>query len=145
MQANVIVGALAFCVFSLGLFLGGGVRPLLIAAMKREPALIDPIITAMFGRYNVLALGLSVICFAIEIFGPHAWSTISVSAGLVLVLALKLPFDRVIRSRESSGQVRGMGSEGMRLDSLHKIVERATAVILLLALALFVLTVVRGG
>jgi hypothetical protein len=42
MQIRVMAGAFSFCIFSLGLFLGAGVRPLLMPAMKSEPALIGP-------------------------------------------------------------------------------------------------------
>ena len=48
MWIYVMAGALSFCIFRLVLFPGAGVRPLLMTAMKSEPALIGPRLTRMF-------------------------------------------------------------------------------------------------
>ncbi len=50
-----------FASSSLGLFLGAGVRPLLMPAMKSEPALIGPILSGIFSRNNMIALAPSVV------------------------------------------------------------------------------------
>lgn len=139
MQTHVIAGSLSFCIFSLGLFLGGGVRPLLMAAMKSEPALIGPILTQMFNRYNIVALGLSAACLVLEIISARSLPILLLAIAVTLVLALKLPLDESIKRREHSGQIRGVGNDGERLDVLHQIVEKATILIILLSLASFVL------
>jgi hypothetical protein len=48
----------------------------------------------------------------------------SILIGLMLLLALKVAFDIVIKRREGAAQVRGIGEEGKRLNLLHQIVER---------------------
>lgn len=143
MHVQGIEASLFFCIFSLGLFLGAGVRPLLIAAMQREPALIGPILTAMFSRYNLLALALSGVCLVLEIVYAPSLVRLLLVGAITVVLALKLPIDKVVRRREGSGQVRGVGADGRQLDLLHKLVEGATAAILFLALASFILSLTR--
>jgi hypothetical protein len=143
MHVQVIEASLFFFIFSLGLFLGAGVRPLLVAAMQKEPVLIGPILTAMFSRYNLLALTLSCVCLVLEaVYAPSLIRLILAGATTAL-LALKLPIDKVIKRREGSGQVRGVEAEGMQLDRLHQLVEGATAAILSLALASFVLSLTQ--
>ena len=143
MHIQALEASLFFCIFSLGLYLDAGVRSLLMPAMREQPALIGPILTAMFSRYNLLALALSAVGFVLEVTSHPSPVRLLLSGALTLVLASKLPIDGVVRRRESSGQVRGQGAEGSRLDLLHKMVEGATVVILFLALASFILTVIR--
>jgi hypothetical protein len=145
MRIHVMAGALSFCIFSLGLFLGGAVRPLLMTAMKSEPALIGPILTRMFSRYNVVALGLSVLVLILEMMATPSLATLLLTVALTLILALKLPFDKVIERREKAAQIRGIGEEGKRLDRLHKVVEKATLAIIALSFASFVLNLLPGG
>ena len=140
MHTQVIEGSLFLSIFSLGLFLGAAVRPLLIDAMNREAVLIGPILTGMFSRYNVLALTLSLVCLALQLLYPASLTRLSLTVALTVLLGLKLPIDQVVKRREGSGQIRGEGSEGMQLESLHKTVEAATGVILLLSLASFVMS-----
>ena len=142
MYIHILEGSLFLSIFSLGLFLGAGVRPLLMPAMKREPALIGPILTAMFSRYNLLALVLSATCLVLELMHPASISRLLLAGSLTLVLAFKVPFDKVVQRRERSGQVRGKGDDGEQLDRLHKVVEGATAVILVLSLASFIMTLI---
>ncbi|WP_263385097.1 hypothetical protein [Granulicella arctica] len=145
MWIHAIAGTLSFSIFSLGLFLGAGVRPLLMPAMKSEPALIGPVLTGMFSRYNLVALGLSIVSLIIEMTSAPSLTKVSVSASLTLILALKIAFDRVIKRRERSAQVRGIGEEGKRLNLLHQIVERATLVVIMLSFSLFVLNLLAVG
>ena len=144
MQIHAITAALSFCIFGLGLFLGGGVRPLLMTAMKSQPALIGPIVTGMFSRYNILALGLSIVSLILEIVFTPSLTIILILSALTLVLALKVAFDVVIKRREGAAQIRGEGEEGKRLDHLHQIVERATLVVIVLSLGSFVLNLLPG-
>ncbi len=139
-----MAGALSFCIFSLGLFLGEGVRPLLMMAMKSEPALIGPILTRMFSRYNIVALGLSVLSLILEMMSTPSLDRLLLTVALTLILALKLPFDKVIERRERAAQIRGIGEEGKRLDLLHKVVERATLAIIVLSFGSFVLNLPPG-
>ena len=145
MHVEAIEASLFFCILSLGLFLGAGVRSLLLPAMKEQPALIGPILTAMFSRYNLLALALSVICLVLVVGYYSSLVRILVAGALTVALALKLPIDRSVKRREGSGQVRGRGTEGKQLEVLHKVVEGATVVVLILALASFVLVLIRPG
>jgi hypothetical protein len=137
MQPQAIEASLFFCIFSLGAFLGAGVRSLLMPAMRDQPALVGPILTAMFSRYNLLALALAAICLSLE--GAHHPSLLRLftAAALTLTLSLKLPIDTIVKRREGSGQVRGQGLEGKRLDILHKLAEGATVAVLILSLASF--------
>ena len=145
MHHQSVEAALFFCIFSLGLFLGAGVRSLLMPAMREHPALIGPIITAIFSRYNLLALALSAICLALEVvYQPSPASLLSAGA-LTVVLALKLPIDRIVKRREGSGQVRGQGVQGDQLEVLHKLVEGATVAVLVLSLASFILILIGPG
>lgn len=145
MQIHVIVGALSFCIFSLGLFLGGGVRPLLMPGMKTEPVLIGPIVTSMFSRYNLVALVLSVATLVLEIMFTSSLTGPLILGALTLTLALKVAFDVVIRRREGAAQIRGVGEEGKRLNLLHTTVERATLLVIVLSLAAFFLNVLPNG
>jgi hypothetical protein len=144
MWIHVMAGALSSCIFSLGLFLGAGVRPLLMTAMKSEPALIGPILTRMFSRYNIAALGLSVLSLILEMMSTPSPARLLLTVALTLILALKLPFDKVIERRERAAQVRGIGEEGKRLDLLHKVVEKATLAIVVFSLCSFVLNLLPG-
>ena len=145
MQIHAIAGALSFSIFSLGLFLGAGVRPLLMPAMKSEPALIGPVLTGMFSRYNLVALGLSIVSLTLEMTSTPSLTELSLSASLTLILALKIAFDRVIERRERSAHIRGIGEEGKRLNLLHQIVERATLAVIVLSFSLFVLNLLPFG
>ncbi|ADW71268.1 DUF4149 domain-containing protein [Granulicella tundricola] len=145
MQIHIFVGALSFCIFSLGLFLGAGVRPLLMPAMKSDPALIGPIVTGMFSRYNVLALALSGVSLILELMSSSSRTERFILIGLTLLLALKVAFDSVIKRREGAAQIRGRGEEGMQLDLLHQIVEKATLVIIVLSLGSFILSLLQVG
>jgi hypothetical protein len=100
MQIHVIVGALSFCIFGLGLFLGGEVRPILMIAMKSDPALIGPILTRMFSWYNLVALVLSALSLILETITTRSPARSFIAAALTLILALKLPFDKLIQRRE---------------------------------------------
>ena len=119
-------------------------RPLLMTAMKSEPALIGPILTRMFSRYNIIALGLSVSTLILQIMAPPSLATLFLT-GALTILALKLPFDKVIERRERAAQIRGIGEEGKRLNLLHKVVERATLAIIALSFASFVLNLLPAG
>jgi hypothetical protein len=121
------------------------VRPLLMTAMKSEPALIGPILTRMFSRYNIIALGLSVSTLILQIMATPSLATLFLTGALTLILALKLPFDKVIERRERAAQIRGIGEEGKRLNLLHKVVERATLAIIALSFASFVLSLLPAG
>ena len=145
LQIRVVAGALSFCIFSLGLFLGAGVRSLLMPAMKREPALIGPIVTGMFSRYNLFALALSAMILILEVMSKPSLTECFIAAALTLILALKVGFDTVIRGREGAGDIRGLGEEGRRLNLLHQIVERATLAVLVLSLGSFVLDLIAAG
>ena len=145
MHPQAIEASFFFCIFSLGLFLGAGVRSLLMPAMREQPALIGPILTAIFSRYNLLALTLSVICLVLEMACHLSVVRVLTAGALTVVLALKLPIDRIVKRREGSGQVRGEGAEGQRLDVLHKIVEGATVAVLFLSLASFLLVLTHPG
>lgn len=125
----------------MGVFLGGGVRPLLVSAMKSQPTLVGPILTSMFSRYNLMSLALAAACLTIEILSHRSLATPATAAALTSLIALKLPVDGVIRRREASGQVRREGNEGARLEWLHQAMEKATILIMLLSLVLFVLIV----
>ena len=120
-------------------------RPLLMTAMKSEPALIGPILTRMFSRYNIIALGLSVSTLILQIMATPSLATLFLTGALTLILALKLPFDKVIERRERAAQIRGIGEEGKRLNLLHKVVERATLAIIALSFASFVLSLLPAG
>ncbi len=145
MQIRVVAGALSFCIFSLGLFLGAGVRPLLMPAMKKEPALIGPIVTGMFSRYNVLALVLSMASVILEMVSPFSLTELVILVALTLLLALKVVFDIAIKRREGAAQIRGIGEEGTRLEVLHQIVEKATLAIIVLSLGSFFLNLLPVG
>lgn len=145
MQIRVLAGALSFCIFSLGLFLGAGVRPLLMPAVKTEPALIGPILTGMFSRYNVIALVLSVASVILAMMSPSSRTERLILVALTLLLALKVVFDIIIKRREAAAQIRGIGAEGKRLDLLHQVVEKATLAIVVLALTSFVLNLFPVG
>ena len=145
MPIRVIAGALSFCIFSLGLFLGVGVRPLLMTAMKRAPALIGPIVTGMFRRYNMVALVLSGLSLMLEVGSMPSMARLLMLVALTLVLALKLAFDVVIKRREDAAQIRGIGEEGKRLNLLHEIVEKATVAVLVLSFGSFLLSVLPGA
>lgn len=144
MQIRVMAGALSFCIFSLGLFPGAGVRPLLMPAMKSEPALIGPIVTGMFSRYNITALGLSVLGLILEMTSKPSLTGLLLMVALALILALRVAFDIVIKCREGAGQIRGIGEEGKRLN-LQQIVERATLAIMVLSFGSFVLNLLPIG
>lgn len=122
MQMRVMAGALSFCIFSLGLFLGAGVRPLLMRAMKSDPGLIGPIITGMFSRYNITALGLSGASLRLAMMYTPSLTEIVLLVALALILALKVAFDSVIKRREGAGHIRGIDDEGRGLNRLHQIV-----------------------
>lgn len=145
MQIHVIAGALSFCIFALGMFLVAGVRPLLMTTMKSEPLLAGPVLTRMFSRYNMVALVLSGLNLVVEMMSTRAPDRIAITVLLTLILALKLPFDHVIAAREKAAQIRGRGADGQRLERLHRFMEAATVVILLLSLGLFVFNVVPGS
>ena len=140
MHSQAIEAALFFCIFSLGLFLGAGVRSLLMPAMREQPALIGPILTAMFSRYNLLSLALAAICLTLEIAHHQPLPRVLTAGALTVTLGLKLPIDKAVQRREHAGQVRGRGVEGNQLDVLHKVVEGATVAILVLALTSFLFT-----
>ena len=139
MQVRVMAAAFSFCIFSLGLFLGAGVRPLLMLAGKSEPGLIGPIVTGMFSRYNILALGLSAASFSLEMTAQPSPTELFLMVELASILALKVAFDIVIKRREGAGQIRGIGEEGRRLDRLHQSVERMTLAVMVLSFGTFVL------
>jgi hypothetical protein len=145
MQIHAVAGALSFCIFSLGLFLGAAVRPLMLPAMKSAPALIGPIVTGMFSRYNIFALGLSVLSLILERMSKPSLTGFFISVALTLILALKVAFDIVIKGREAAGQIRGAGEEGKRLNLLHQIVERATLAVVVLSFGSFVLDLLAVG
>jgi hypothetical protein len=145
MLIHVIAEALSFCIVSLGLFLGAGVRPLLMPAMKSEPALIGPILTGMFSRYNIFALLLSVASLILELMSSSSLTERFILVGLTLLLVLKVAFDIVIKRREGAAQTRGIGEEGKQFDLLHQIVEKATLAIIVLSLGSFVLSFLPVG
>ena len=111
--------------------------------MREQPALMGSILTAMFSRYNLLALALSGVSLVLEVIYEPSWIRLLTAGALTAVLALKLPIDRLVKRREGSGQVRGEGAEGKQLDRLHKLVEGATVAVLFLALASFLLLLLR--
>jgi hypothetical protein len=139
-MTNAIAAALSFFIFGLGLFLGAGVRRLLLEAVSRQPELIGSLLTRIFSLYNRLSLVLGVICVVLDALSPTSSVLMGVTIGLTATLALKLPIDSLIDRRERLGQVRGVGSEGRTLDRLHRVVEVATIVVLALAAAAFVLS-----
>jgi hypothetical protein len=139
-MTNIVVASITFFIFGLGLFLGAGVRRLLLEDVKRQPELTGSLLTRIFSLYNSLSLVLALVCVALDVLSPTSSLLTGVTIGLAATLALKLPIDSLIKTREHSGQVRGVGGEGRALHKLHRMVEVATIGVLALAAAAFVLS-----
>jgi len=117
------MAAIFFLIFGLGIFLGAVV---LIKERNKQPEFVAAVLTALFSRYNELCLILAAACIALQLSSSRSYSLIATTAGLVLILCLKLSIDSVIRKRERSGEVRGGGTEGGKLGMLHRLMEAAT-------------------
>jgi len=141
MTNNAFVAAISFFIFGLGVFLVAGVRPLLLKGVERQPEFVGSVLTSIFSRYNAVSLVLAISCIIVQLLSSTSLLLMAASGGLAATLALKLPIDSVIRRRENSGHIRGVGTEGRKLDALHRIVEGATIGVLVFALATLVLSV----
>ena len=141
MTSNAFVAAISFFIFGLGVFLAAGVRPLLLKGVEIQPEFIRSVLTSIFSRYNSVSLVLAVSCIVVQLLSSTSLSLMAATVGLSAMLALKLPIDSVIRKREHAGQIRGFGTDGRKLDTLHRIVEGATIGVFLLALATLAISV----
>jgi hypothetical protein len=109
-----------FLIFGLGIFLGAVVRSLLIRGRSKQPEFAAAVLTSVFSRYNELCLILAAVCIVLQLLSSRSYALIAITAGLVLILGVKLSIDSVIRNRERSGELRSLGKEGGKLDILHR-------------------------